>query len=116
MKSGILTIRRKTSRASLSPNTFQILREIQTMFDTLEASYSKLDDKRGIDAFIIRLGGFDGNDSYVLRFNRHSGYRNSHMPRIDWYRILVGRWRESLDRANLTRDDILRIIAPCPRG
>ncbi len=101
---------RKRKRDQLEFWELELLHEIQGMFRALEVSYERLADTSGIDKDLIRFDGFDGNDPYESRFNRYSGFVNSHGRRMPFYKRLLERWKVSNDREHLTREDILRII------
>jgi len=81
-------------------------------------------DKTGIDATELSFEGFDGNNegrhyAYTLFVINDQGRwaeskkpdLNSHMPMLDRYRSMLKRWRQSADKHQLSKDDVVRIIA-----
>ena len=91
--------------------------EIYSMFKALGACYDALPDKSGVDESKLRFDGFDGNNENrameiareLATVNRDIVVFNSHMPRLQGYLELVQRWKDSKDKQNLTRDDLIRI-------
>lgn len=98
------------------------LQEILAMFDALGRSYDTIADKSGITESFVRFDGFDANDVLeheylrLLRqmdsISRRDRAINSHSPRLRGYRLMMQAWRNSRDKENLTKEDVLRIIHP----
>ena len=94
------------------------VREILSMFRSLQRSYKGLPDKSGIDERLITFDGFDGNnESEHLRAahqiaiaTRGPDAPNSHMPRLRGYQMMLQAWKSSRDKESLTKEDIIRII------
>src|SRR4051812_18058480 len=99
--------RRKSGE--LSDPEQQLFLEIRQMFSAFEGSYEQLEDKCGINKDDLRFRGFDANDPYESRFNGGSGL-NSHGTMMPYYKRLLEAWKHSPDRANLTKDDLHRIL------
>jgi uncharacterized protein YfbU (UPF0304 family) len=95
------------------------VREIFAMFRALRRSYDAIPDKSGIEDWRITFDGFDANndtEQEYLRIGRELGVLtrdirvfNSHMPRLPGYEMMLQEWRNSRDKENLTKEDILRI-------
>ena len=95
------------------------------IYSDLKASYTKLNDKSGVDEHLVNFPGFDGNnESELLHFagalSKNGNYsdtvgkdaRNSHMPTTDMYRRMIEEWREmGSPRYPLSKAQILAIIA-----
>ena len=98
----------------------QELKEILALFRALRRAYDALPDKSKIEEFLITFDGFDANDDLEHEYlkvgrrlaavNRDIQVFDSHMPRLRGYQIMLGAWRNSRDRENLTKDDILRLM------
>jgi uncharacterized protein YfbU (UPF0304 family) len=101
---------RKRKRDQLHDWELELIREIRTMFRALEASYDRLEDKSGIDQVLIRFDGFDAHDRYESRFLPYVNWMDSHMQRLPYYKRLLQHWRESRDKENLSKGDIVRIV------
>ena len=101
--------------------------DILEMFDNLRYSYEQLKDKDGIEEHSIKFQGFDGNDnlegkymSYARFFCESGGGRfekiskgdfyNSHSLSLDMYRRMLGEYRKSKKKSELTKEEILNII------
>ena len=96
------------------------VREILAMFRALRRAYDALPDKSGIAEHLITFDGFDANDDreheYLqaareITILRGPEVPNSHMPRLQGYQMMMQAWRNSHDRENLSKEDILRIIS-----
>lgn len=99
--------------------------DILDMFTTLKYTFEQLGDKANIDVAQLRFWGFDGNtegkyigytEYLVEREERFTEVDrgdkfNSHMPMLELYRRMIGEWKQSSDRYNLTKDDIIRITS-----
>ncbi len=98
----------------------QELKEILAMFRALRRAYDALPDKSGIEESDITLDGFDANDDLEHEYlkvghrlalvNRDIQVFDSHFPMLRGYQMMLGAWRNSRDRENLTKEDILRIM------
>ena len=104
-------------------------REVWDILDTftaLQRAYHHLegDDQSGINPDRIKFWGFDGNHEVgylgCTKFLRGQGKwedlvpvggLNSHGQFLGLYRTMVLRWKQSANPYDLTREDILRIIA-----
>jgi uncharacterized protein YfbU (UPF0304 family) len=94
--------------------------EFFEMFRVLRQSYDDLPDKSGIDENLITFDGFDANDPNenlylqaareIAMYSRDFDVFDSHMPRLRGYQRMLQAWRESSNKENLTKEDILRII------
>jgi len=97
--------------------------DILSMFRALHFSMEKLADKAGIENWLVRFEGFDGNNeagqlayaewfcltgSRFEELHRPEGF-NSHSPVLDAYRRMLEEWNRSQEKHALSRDDILRI-------
>ena len=90
------------------------------MFLALRRAYDALPDKSGIDESQIEFGGFDANDDREHEFlqvgyrlacvNRNIRVFDSHFQRLRGYEMMLQAWRNSRDKENLTKEDVLRII------
>jgi uncharacterized protein YfbU (UPF0304 family) len=117
-----------TSRFSeeLSLEACEEVVDILDMHRALSYAYIALPDKSGINADDVEFDGFDGNNEgeyldYASFLINRLGYwqesrnagdgLNSHHSTLDRYRTMLRRWKASADHHNLTREDILRIIA-----
>ena len=96
------------------------VREFFAMFDALRRSYDALPDKDETIENLIKFDGFDANDNAEHEYlqvaqrlaitSRKIESFDSHFPRLSGYRMMLQAWRNSRDRENLTKADILRII------
>jgi uncharacterized protein YfbU (UPF0304 family) len=99
---------------------------ILEMHRMLKYGLDRLEDKTGIDAQAITFHGFDGNNETkqlaYARFVCAKGtgrYEeldrgddfNSHSPTLPRYRSMLERWRASADKYQLSKPDIVRILA-----
>jgi uncharacterized protein len=99
--------------------------EVMNMYDALQRSYDRLDDKQGIEEERTTFPGFDsdyelehmGYARFVVeregRFTHlraHSQDFTSHTPMLDRYRRMYDVWRLTANRYGLTRDDIAAIV------
>ncbi len=100
----------------------RFLFDVLETFDRLEWTYQTLDDKTGVDPQRMKFLGFDGNTEgdymayadYILRSGRFTTLQrphglNSHAPTLNRYRRIVAAWKESEDRNELTKEDLIRI-------
>lgn len=104
------------------------VRDVLNMYVALNIAYDQMEDKSGIDPHSILFPGFDGNGESshlayasflrasnlwqtVFRASR-SDDLNSHCPELQRYQIMLDRYNQSADLNQLTRDDVLRIVAP----
>jgi len=97
--------------------------DVMNMFRALKHNYDQLEDKEGINNYPITFHGFSGNDegkqwsfARYLQANQRftdigEGDLNSHGPELDTYRRMLPEWHKSADKFDLTKDDILRILA-----
>ena len=100
---------------------------ILEMHRMLKYGFDRLENKTDIDAHAINFAGFDGNNETkqmaYARFVCAKGtgrYEeldtgddfNSHSPTLPRYRSMLERWRASADKYQLSKDDIVRIVAP----
>jgi uncharacterized protein YfbU (UPF0304 family) len=98
--------------------------DILSMFRLLNYSYRKLEDTAGIDAEKIRFKGFDANEEpkqysllvFMVEQQRKWGELkstelNSHWPVLNGYRRMVHRWEQNAKASELTKAQILSIIA-----
>jgi uncharacterized protein YfbU (UPF0304 family) len=100
--------------------------EIMAMFESLKRAYEGLSDKSEINEWEIKFAGFDGNNegsqmAYARYFCTYRGERftsidkgdnfNSHIPTLAMYRRMMDEWRNSRDKYNLSKEDILRIAS-----
>jgi uncharacterized protein YfbU (UPF0304 family) len=98
--------------------------DILHMFSSLQRSYENLVDRTDIEPASIQFLGFDGNNEgkqmlFAQYFCDLEGGRftelgdpsgfNSHIPTLERYRGMVGKWKRSSDVNHLSREDILRI-------
>jgi len=102
---------------------FEVL-EILNMFDKLNLTYQALPDKSDIEELQIQFLGFWGNgESKYLNYLRFCVERqekyvwliqndryDSHVPILGRYRNMLKEWKNSNNKYNLTKDDVLRII------
>ena len=86
----------------------QEVAEIREMFAAMQGCYDALTDKSGVQNPELIFDGFDGNNE---RHHAKIAGMNSHMPRLNGYMMMVQRWRESADRQNLTKRDLIRIAS-----
>jgi uncharacterized protein YfbU (UPF0304 family) len=108
----------------LSEDDCRYVLDVMKMHEFLQRAYDGLDDKSGIDARDVIFHGFDGNNetSYMgfARFfcERQDAFKhlrkgsdgfNSHMPTYDIYSRMMTSWKQSKDKYNLTKDDLIRI-------
>jgi uncharacterized protein YfbU (UPF0304 family) len=110
----------------LSEDACKEVLEILSMFDYLKQGYERLSDKSGIDAHAITFIGFDGNNEvsymgyaeYFCRQGRFGSLNiqdfNSHCPTVEMYRRMLQAHRESKDKYQLSKADIIRIAATRP--
>lgn len=90
---------------NLSDEDAQHVLKILGIYSDLRDSYSKLDDKSGIDKSNLNFPGFDGNnESEYLGFAnnllKHGRFKetlnetaiNSHMPTTDIYKRMIACW------------------------
>lgn len=111
-------------RHVLSEAECRYVLDVMTMFDAMQVAYDRLEDRSGIDAHRVLFYGFDGNDeSSHMRFARFYCEReqafqhlrtgadrfNSHMPTVELYRPMVAAWKQSDEKTQLTKDDLIRI-------
>jgi uncharacterized protein YfbU (UPF0304 family) len=98
------------------------INEIRQMFAVLKRCFDGLADKSGIEEDRLRFDGFDAlneSDYYnvahdIARISNEPTI-DSHSRRLGWYQLLVKRWRDSADKQNLTKKDLIRITAPSER-
>ena len=111
---------RKSQRLAVGKEIEQEVWDILDMFRALRQSYEKLPDKSGINEELINFDGFDANNEEehlqaarrIAVLQRGRNVPNSHMPRLGGYRMMLRLWRNSPDKKNLTKDDILHILRP----
>jgi len=102
--------------------------DILEMFSVLKRDYEALskEDRDGIDEWRVKFAGFDGNyetkqmayaryfcgldDGRYQELDRGDDF-NSHMPTLDRYRAMVGEWKGSANKYELTKEDIIRITS-----
>jgi uncharacterized protein len=104
--------------------------DVLAMHRSLQFACNDLGDMTGIDAHDIEFRGFDGNEeSRLLGYCKYFCHEkpgpgrfteltkawrddfNSHWPMADRYRQMLKAWRESANPHELTKDDIVRIVA-----
>lgn len=100
--------------------------DILNMFRLLEMEYESLPDKNGIDEFGVKFRGFYGNTEcseigytrYLVEDCRGFPFLStptrdldSHCPLLSEYKMMLERWKQSNDKYNLTKEDLVRI---CP--
>lgn len=117
----------RLSKAMPSKDSVEVL-EILGMFETLKGTFDAQADKAGLDTHDFKFLGFDGNSEIEGRYLGFTAYLieregkfqdlkdtaerfNSHMPMLDTYRRMLAAWKQSPDQHNLTRDDLVRIVA-----
>jgi uncharacterized protein YfbU (UPF0304 family) len=100
--------------------------DVLDMFDFIQRAYDELGDKTGIEPFMIDFPGFDGNNDAKflgfaeffckerrafesLRKTGPGGSFNSHMPTHELYSRMLAAWRESKNKRQLTKVDLIRI-------
>jgi uncharacterized protein YfbU (UPF0304 family) len=119
------SISQHINRDGLSVEGCREVREILSMFVALRTSHAALADRSGIAEEDIAFQGFDGSTetmymSYTRFLVDQKGMFtnlprgedfNSHVPVLDAYRRMLGAWSRSTYRYNLSRDDIIRIVA-----
>jgi len=101
--------------------------DILDMFRALRDAYERLEDKNIIDFNKIKFIGFDGNYEtkylmyatyFIVDLNRYDELKvkgkypdfNSHVPMIDKYRSMLSKWKDSRNKYELSKDDLIRII------
>lgn len=99
--------------------------EIMSMYESMQRSYRALEDPGDISENDVRFLGFDGHTEadrmayarFVVeewgRFKNidHRADFNSHMPLHRRYQRMLSAWGESINKYDLTRDDLNRILA-----
>lgn len=104
--------------------------EVLRLYRALRQGFARLSDadKKGIDEEKLKFEGWDLNDPVEGRFigyvdhlaklnqfkgsnNQENDEGNSHSENREWYRRMVKARKQSADPAELTRDDILRILS-----
>jgi uncharacterized protein YfbU (UPF0304 family) len=102
--------------------------DILNLHSTLKRCYGALADKSGIDEDRLTFSGFDGNNegkqmAYARYYCNLDGGRfddlyvvdlNSHFPTMQRYRPMVAEWKESDNKYELTKEDIVRITTVKP--
>lgn len=96
--------------------------DILEMFRNLHFTYNKLQNRDGLDDFTFSFSGFDGNNEpgqlfyamyYIQDLGNYEEFKkldlNSHAQFLPSYRRMLAAWKESKDRFNLTKEDLLRI-------
>lgn len=113
---------------TLSNTACKEVLDILDMFRAIKRSYNKLEDKSGISEYKIHFCGFDGNDRTELKYLSYSRFFctsreikfkeltkeknfsfNSHMPKLNMYRSMLTEWKNSKNKGDLTKKDLLRI-------
>ncbi len=111
----------------ISKEECQEVIDILNMYRAITFSFQKLKDKVDIDEYYLKFQGFDGNNetdqySYVCYFvidlNRFQELKygleypdlNSHSPMLEKYRKMLEVWKESYNKNQLTKEDIIKII------
>lgn len=111
----------------MSKEECQEVIDILNMYRAITFSFQKLKDKVDIDEYYLKFQGFDGNNetdqySYVCYFvidlNRFQELKygleypdlNSHSPMLEKYRKMLEVWKESYNKNQLTKEDIIKII------
>jgi len=102
---------------------------IMVMFQSLLRTYDVLADKSGIREYDIRFSGFDGNDNgdggrlgYVRFLVEVQGKFkdlvegatdsfNSHKSNLEQYRAMHDEWKKSENKHQLSKEDMIRIVA-----
>ena len=112
------------SPLEMSEADCRLVMNVFDLFSSLQNSHAQLNDTAGIDSSKLQCRGFDGNNEselrgyalYLRRTQRWEkllgdGDLNSHEPTRELYGRMLERWNASVDKDQLTKDDILRIIA-----
>lgn len=113
-----------TGHSMMSEEDCDEVFDILRMYEQLQSSYDRLDDKSGLSTAWIAFPGFDGNNeanfkqftAFLLeREGRFSDLRykddlNSHVPSRPIYARMKQAWQESSDPYNLEKDDLRRIL------
>ena len=112
------------SERQLSRDHCRWVMNVLDMFASLQNAYSEFNDASDIDPAKLQFRGFSANDEsdllgYVLYLRRTgrwsdvlgNGDLNSHAPSSERYNRMLEKWKASVDRDMLTKDDIVRIIA-----
>ena len=108
----------------LPTEVYREVADVLDMFRILKSSYERLDDKTGIQSHDIEFRGFDGNGSeghfglasfMIEDLGRWSEFRaselNSHSYVLPGYRDTLAVSRHAADKHNLSKQEILDIIA-----
>lgn len=109
----------------IAPEACREVVDILEMYDFLQRSYDRLEDKEGIEEWMIEFQGFDGNNEpeligyaeFIMEKNgqfqsvRHNEDLNSHMPSISRYRDMLQKWKASPNKHNLSKTEIIRITS-----
>lgn len=113
-------------RDIMTPEESHEVIDILAAFSAIKWSYEALADKSGIDENHIKFRGFSGNDetkqmAYARYFCSTDGGRftdldrgddfNSHFPMLDVYRRVLREWNKSVDKNNLSKEDLIRITS-----
>jgi len=96
--------------------------DILGMFTAIKDTYNRLQDTSGINDLWIKFIGFDGNNEGKFLGYTHFlvevqgkfpeiDHINSHAPMLPGYRQMLAEWKQSKDRQNLTKDDLIRITS-----
>jgi uncharacterized protein YfbU (UPF0304 family) len=105
-------------------NALEIV-HILNMFENLKLGYEQLDDKTGTEELALNFDGFDANTEtaqvqftrFMMKSMRQFEHLmpehdlNSHTPMLSIYRKMLRVWMACSDRYNLSKEDIIRIIA-----
>jgi hypothetical protein len=115
-----------SDREALSERECAHVMQVLDMHQMMQCAYDQLDDKSGLTEDDVSFGGFDGNNegrhmsfarfmcdtqgAYPSLRKDADGF-NSHFPTRELYERMLEAWRQSKDKVNLTREDLLRIKA-----
>ena len=108
----------------MSDEQCQEVCDILDMHRMLLYAYENLQTKTGINKADLTFKGFDGNNEgpymryadFLInkqdRWVESKGVIDSHHSTLYRYRILLDRWKASVDPLHLTEEDLRRIVAP----
>jgi uncharacterized protein len=105
--------------------------DVMSMYLALQSAYTRLDDTTGIDPGLTAFPGYDGNEegsrAAYARYCQGQGERfkglkswtedfDSHYSMRAKYARMLEAWEASEQKYQLTKDDVVRILAAGERG